>query len=153
MKVKEVLDYPSTDEEVEVLNRLEGNVFNDNKPILTLIDVVFLQYLTAKVYVDKNIKKYITLIVSATRNPSRFIDNEYAKYITMGASTRASIAFMECGKANALMNGRSYVTPDDIKEIAIRILRHRITLSFAATANNIKVETIINEIMRKIPTP
>jgi len=151
--MKEVLDYPTTDEEVEVLNRLENNVFNDNTAILTLIDVLFLQYLTTRVYVDKNIKKYITLIVSATRYPERFIDAEYAKYITMGASTRASIAFMECSKANALMHGRNYVTPDDIKEIAIRILRHRITLSFAAEANNIKVEDIINEIMRKIPTP
>ena len=151
--VKEVLDYPSMDEEVEVLTRLENNVFNDNKPILTLMDVLFLQYLTTKVYVDNNIKKYITLIVAATRTPDKFIDPEIAKYISMGASTRASIAFMECSKANALMNGRSYVTPDDIKEIAIRVLRHRITLSFAASANNITVEMVINEIMRKIPTP
>ena len=151
--MKEVLDYPSSDEEVEVLNRLEGDVFNDNKPIFTLMDVLFLQYLTTKVYVDNNIKKYITLIVSATRYPERFIGPELARYITMGASTRASISFMECSKANALINGRNYVTPDDIKEIAIRILRHRITLSFAATANNIKVEMIINEIMRKVPTP
>ena len=151
--MKEVLDYPSSDEEVEVLNRLEGDVFNDNKPIFTLMDVLFLQYLTTKVYVDNNIKKYITLIVSATRYPERFIGPELARYITMGASTRASISFMECAKANALINGRNYVTPDDIKEIAIRILRHRITLSFAATANNIKVEMIISEIMRKVPTP
>lgn len=151
--MKEVLDYPSKDEEVEVLNRLEKDVFNDSTPILTLIDVLFLQYLTSKVYVDTNIKKYITLIVSATRYPDKFISKDYAKYITMGASTRASISFMECSKANALMNGRNYVTPDDIKEIAIRILRHRITLSFAAEANGIKVEDIINEIMRKIPTP
>ena len=151
--MKDVLEYPSSDEEVEVLNRLEQDVFNDNKPIFTLMDVLFLQYLTTKVYVDSNIKKYITLIVSATRYPERFIGPELAKFITMGASTRASISFMECGKANALINGRNYVTPDDIKEIAIRILRHRIALSFAATANNIKVEMIINEIMRKVPTP
>ena len=71
----------------------------------------------------------------------------------MGASTRASIAFMECGKANALMHGRGYVTPDDIKEIAIRVLRHRIALSFAASANNVRVEDIINEIMMKVPAP
>ena len=71
----------------------------------------------------------------------------------MGASTRASIAFMECGKACALMSGRDYVTPDDIKKIATRILRHRIALSFAATANDVKVETIIEEIMKKVPAP
>lgn len=151
--IKEVLDYPSNEEEVEILSRLEKKVFDDTKPILTLIDVLFLQYLTEKVYVDNNIKKYISLIVYATRHPEKFIDEEYAKYITMGASTRASIAFMECGKACALMNGRSYVTPDDIKKIAIRVLRHRIALSFAATANDIKVEDIIMEIMNKVPAP
>ncbi len=151
--IKEVLDYPSNEEEVEILSRLEKKVFDDTKPILTLIDVLFLQYLTEKVYIDSNIKKYISLIVYATRHPEKFIDEEYSKYITMGASTRASIAFMECGKACALMNGRSYVTPDDIKKIAIRILRHRIALSFAATANDIKVEDIIMEIMDKVPAP
>ncbi len=151
--IKEVLNYPTNEEEVEILSRLERKVFDDNRAILTLLDVLYLQYLTEKVYIDENIKKYISLIVSATRHPERFIDEEYAKYITMGASTRASIALMECGKASALMHGRSYVTPDDIKGIATRILRHRITLSFAATANDVKVEDIINEIMTKVPAP
>ena len=151
--IKEVLNYPTNEEEVEILSRLERKVFDDNRAILTLIDVLYLQYLTEKVYIDENIKKYISLIVSATRNPDRFIDEEYAKYITMGASTRASIALMQCGKACALMHGRSYVTPDDIKHIATRILRHRITLSFAATANDVRVEDIINEIMTKVPAP
>lgn len=151
--IKEVLNYPTNEEEVEILSRLERKVFDDNKAILTLLDVLYLQYLTEKVYIDENIKKYISLIVSATRHPDRFIDEEYAKYITMGASTRASIALMECGKASALMHGRSYVTPDDIKRIATRILRHRITLSFAATANDVKVEDIIKEIMTKVPAP
>ena len=136
-----------------IMNRLEQKVFDDNKPIFSLVDVLFLQYLTEKVYIDTNIKKYISLIVSVTREPEKYIDKEYAQYITMGASTRASIAFMQCSKAMALIHGRSYVTPDDIKALANRILRHRITLSFAAEANGIKVETIINEIMKKVPAP
>lgn len=151
--IKEVLDYPSPSEEVEVLSRIEANIINDGTAILSLMDVVFLEYLTSKVYIDNSVKEYITKIVDATRYPDKYINHDYAKYITMGGSTRASIAFMECGKANALMHGRTYVTPDDIKELAHRILRHRITLSFAATANNIKVETIIDEIMKAIPTP
>lgn len=151
--LKDVLDYPSPEEEIEIITRLEKKVFDDNKPVLTLMDVLYLQYLTQKVYVDENIKKYIALIVSATRNPHKFINDEYANYVTIGASTRASIAFMECGKANALLHGRSYVTPDDIKDLSHRVLRHRITLSFSAVANNIKVETIIDEIMKKVPAP
>ncbi len=151
--MKEILDYPSKDEEVEILNRLERKVFEDVKPVLTLVDVIFLQYLTAKVHVDNSIKKYITLIVEATRYPEQFISEEFAQYITMGASTRASIAFMECAKAVAIIHGRSYVTPDDIKEVSIRVLRHRITLSFAAAANGVRVEDIIIEIMTRVPAP
>ena len=151
--IKEVIDYPSPQEEVEILTRLESNVFDENKQILTITDLIYLQYLTQKVYIDKNMKRYITEIVNVTRHPENYLEERFYKYITMGASTRASISFMECGKANALLNGRTFVTPDDIKEIAYRILRHRIALSFAAEANGIKVETIIDEIMRVVPTP
>ncbi len=151
--IKEVIDYPTPQEEVEILSRLETNVFDENKQILTITDLIYLQYLTQKVYIDKNMKRYITEIVNVTRHPDKYLSEEYYKYITMGASTRASISFMECGKANALLHGRSFVTPDDIKEIAHRILRHRISLSFAAEANGIKVETIIDEIMKVVPTP
>ena len=70
-----------------------------------------------------------------------------------GASTRGSIAFMEAGKALALINGRTYVTPDDIKNLSYRILRHRITLSFEAMVDEIQVETIIDEIISSIKTP
>ena len=151
--IKEVIDYPSPQEEVEILSRLEKNVFDENKQILTITDLIYLQYLTEKVYIDKNMKRYITEIVNVTRHPEKYLEEKYYKYITMGASTRASIAFMEAGKANALLNGRSFVTPDDIKEIAYRVLRHRIALSFAADANGIKVEEIIDEIMKVVPTP
>ena len=151
--IKEVIDYPSPVEEVEILTRLESNIFDENKQILTITDLIFLQYLTKKVYIDNNVKRYITEIVNVTRHPENYLKEEYYKYITMGASTRASISFMECGKANALLNGRTFVTPDDIKEIAYRILRHRIALSFAAEANGIKIETIIDEILKVVPTP
>ena len=151
--IKEVINYPSPQEEVEILSRLETNVFDENKQILTITDLIFLQYLTKKVYIDNNVKRYITEIVNVTRYPQNYLPEEFYKYITMGASTRASISFMECGKANALLNGRTFVTPDDVKEIAYRILRHRIALSFAAEANGIKVETIIDEILKVVPTP
>ena len=151
--IKEVIDYPTPQEEVEILSRLETNIFDENKQILSITDLIFLQYLTKKVYMDQNIKRYIAEIVNVTRHPENYLPEEVYKYITMGASTRASISFMECGKANALLYGRTFVTPDDIKEIAYRVLRHRIALSFAAEANGIKVENIIDEILKEIPTP
>ena len=151
--IKETLNYPTENEELEVLNRIERNVFNNRNNVVNLEDIKYLQELSKKVYIDEAIKKYIISIVYATRNASKVINPELAKYVTNGASTRAAIAFLEAGKALALINGRTFVTPDDIKALSYSILRHRITLNFEAIADDVKVETIINAIVTSIKTP
>lgn len=151
--LKENLDYPNVDEEIEVLNRIEQGVFEKNEPILDLDDVKYLQELSKKVYIDDSIKKYIIEIIDATRHADKVIDKELAKYVTMGSSTRGAIAFMECAKALALIRGRAYVIPEDIKSLSYNVLRHRIELNYAAVADEIKVETIIDNIMGAIKTP
>ncbi len=151
--MKEKLIYPSVDEEVMVLNRLESNIIDESNPIYNLDAVLFLQTVTKKVYIDEKIKRYIAQIIDATRYPKKYIDPRIADFVVMGASPRGSIAFMEASKANAIINGRSYVTPDDIKVVANRVLRHRITLSFQALASNVEPEYIIDAIMKVIPTP
>ena len=151
--IKETLDYPTSSEELEVLNRIEKNVFEKGEKVADLEDIKYLQELSKRVYIDESIKKYIIDIVCATRFASKVIKPELAKYITSGASTRASIAFMDASKALALMNGRTYVTPDDIKMLSYSILRHRIALSFEAIADEVKVETIIDAIIASIKTP
>ena len=151
--IKETLHYPTATEELEVLNRIEKNVFETGKKVVSIKDVKYLQELSKKVYIDESIKKYIISLVYATRNANKVINPELAKYITNGASTRASIAFMEASKALALINGRTYVTPDDIKSLSYSILRHRITLNFEAMADEIQVETIIDAIISSIKAP
>ncbi len=151
--LKEKVEYPSAEEEVEILNRIEQNVFTKTDSILQEEDMTFLQEMTKKVYVDDSIKKYIASIVLATRYPHRYIASNLADYINLGASTRATIAFMECSKAIALINGRPYVTPDDIKYLRYTVLRHRISLNFSALADNVSVEQIIDAIVGAIPTP
>ena len=151
--IKEKIEYPSAMEEVEVLNRLERNVFDNKEPIMTLADLKFLQDITKKVYLDESIKRYITAITEATRYPARFIGQELGSYVNLGASTRASIAFMDCAKAHALLNGRDHVIPEDVKAIKYAVLRHRISLNFNAIADNISVEQIIDAIFGVIPTP
>lgn len=151
--IKETLSYPSVNEELEVLNRIENNVFEQSKQVVKLEDIKFLQELSKKIYIDESIKRYIINIVDATRNISRVIRPELAKYVVTGASTRASISFMEASKALALLNGRTFVTPDDIKGLSHSILRHRIGLNFEAIADEVKVETIIDEIIASIKTP
>lgn len=151
--IKETITYPTAEEELEVLNRIENNVFEKAENVVNLEHIKYLQNLCKKVYMDEAVKRYIVEIVQATREPSKVINEELAKYVTAGASTRASIAFMEASKANALINGRAYVTPDDVKEIAHGILRHRITLSFEAVADNVEVETVINAILYAVKAP
>ena len=151
--IKETLNYPTASEELEILNRIENNVFENKEKVVNLEHIKFLQELSKKVYIDETVKKYLINIVYATRNVSKVIEPELAKYVTNGASTRASIAFMEASKALALINGRTYVTPDDIKALSYSILRHRITLNFEAIADEVQVETIIDAIIASIKAP
>ncbi len=151
--IKETLKYPNSNEELEILNRIEKNIFEKAEKVVTIKDIKYLQDLSKKVYIDEAVKRYIISIVYATRNTEKVIRPELARYVTNGASTRASIAFMEASKALAIMSGRTYVTPDDIKALSYSILRHRISLSFEAIADDIQVETIINEIINSIKAP
>lgn len=151
--IKETLHYPTSNEELEILNRIEKNVFEDGKKVVGIKEIKYLQELSKKVYIDEAVKKYIISIVYATRNPSTVIRPELAKYVTNGASTRASISFMEAGKALALINGRTYVTPDDIKALSYSILRHRISLNFEAIVDEVQIETIIDAIINSIKAP
>ncbi len=151
--IKEKIDYPSLEEEIEVLNRIENNTFQESQAILTLDDLSYLQDITQKVYIDDSIKKYIAQIIEVTRHPSKYINPKMAEYINLGSSPRGTIAFMECSKALALINGRTYVTPDDVKALRYSILRHRISLNFSAIADNISVEQIIDTIIGAIATP
>ena len=151
--MKEKLDYPTPEEEVEILERIENKVFDDDSPILDLDSVVFLQKLSEKVYVDKSIKDYIARIIAATRKPKDFIKAELADYINLGSSTRGAISFMQCAKALALIKGRGHVIPEDISDLRYSILRHRISLNFSAVADGITVEQIIDALFGAVATP
>lgn len=151
--LKEKLIYPNMNEEFEILNRIEQDVFSATESVVELEDVVFLQQLVKRVYVDDSIKKYIISIINATRYPKSFIAPELAEYVTMGASTRGAIALMEVAKARAIMCSRNYVTPDDVKAMIYSVLRHRITLNYAAVADNVTEEMVINAILGAIQTP
>lgn len=151
--LKVELDYPSAAEELEILNRIEAEVFSSSENVATIEDIAFLQDLCKRVYVDPAIKQYIVNIVNATRNPDKFISPDLAQYVTMGASTRASIAFMDAAKAMALIQGRNFCTPEDVKAMRQAVLRHRIMLNFAAIADGVQEETIIDELVGAIKTP
>lgn len=151
--LKETLTYPNPADEIEILNRVESDVFTNISAVASMEDVLYLQKLCRRVYIDPAIKKYIVDIVQASRNTDKFMDPKLAQYVSMGASTRAAIAFMETAKAVALINGRRYCVPDDVKALRYSVLRHRIMLTFAAVADDIKVEQIIDAIVGAVKTP
>lgn len=151
--LKETLTYPNPADEIEILNRVESDVFTNISAVASMEDVLYLQKLCRRVYIDPAIKKYIVDIVQASRNTDKFMDPKLAQYVAMGASTRAAIAFMETAKAVALINGRRYCVPDDVKALRYSVLRHRIMLTFAAVADVIKVEQIIDAIVGAVKTP
>lgn len=151
--IKEKLFYPNKNEEFEILNRIEKDIFASHESVASIEDVKYIQDLTKRVYLDDAIKHYIIQIVDATRNPSAYIGPQLAQYITLGASTRGAIALMEASKAMAFINGRDFVIPEDVKKMIYSVLRHRISLNYAAIADNILPETIINSILGVIPTP
>lgn len=151
--IKEKLHYPAKSEELEILNRIEQDVFSSQQAVASVEDVRYIQHLTKRVYIDDAIKNYIIQIIDATRNPASYIGPQLAQYVTMGASTRGAISLMEASKAIALLCGRDYVIPDDVKKMIYSVLRHRISLNYAAVADNILPENIINQILGVIPTP
>ncbi len=151
--IKEIITYPIAAEEVEILNRIENHAFEKRPAVMTIKDIDRLQDITEKVYVDESIKWYISAIVTATRGPARLLGEKTAAYVKMGASPRASIAFLRTAKATALLNGRTYVVPDDVKQMARSVLRHRIALNYSAIADKVSVEMIVDAIINTVKVP
>ncbi len=154
--LKIVVDYPSRAEELQVLDYvLSGATSSDlaDSDKLSLDTIAKIQGYVRRVAVDDAIKNYIINIVAATRDPREIIDESLARYIEYGVSPRGAIALVQVAQALALINGRAYVTPDDVKQMRYAVLRHRVILNFEAAADNVHSEAIIDAIFTKIQTP
>jgi MoxR-like ATPase len=145
--------YPSEEEELEIIDRHTSGGDIEVEAILSPEDILQLQSYVRKVYIAEEIKEYIVRIAFATRNPSRFGLDELSPYIQYGASPRASIFLALAAKANALLEGRSYVIPDDIKAIAEDVLNHRLILTYEAEAEEVSPGEIIEKILSAVEVP
>ncbi len=154
--LKEIVNYPSRDEEMQILNyTLSGQTTAElsDADKVSIEEVKKLQKLAKKVAVDDSIKNYIVSIITASRNPRELIDASLARYVEYGVSPRGAIALMKVAQALALIDGRAYATPDDVKRLRYAALRHRIILNFEAAADEVHSEAIIDAIFNKIQTP
>ncbi len=149
------IGYPNVKEEQAILNTNITTKKFENfnlKPIMSVEKILEIQDEVKKIYLDKKIEKYIVQIIDATRNPDEY-KVKLGKYIEWGASPRASIGLLIASKAEALMQGKTFVTPQYVKEVAYDVLRHRVILSYEAQSENIKVEDVISEILARVPVP
>lgn len=151
MKVK--IDYPTKDEERTILQRMGTlNKKPEAKPVIDSSEILHARSVVNSIYIDDKITEYILSIVGATRNPADY-NVPISGLLLFGASPRASLALKIGGKAQAFLSGRPYVTPDDIKQIAFDILRHRLRRSYEAEAENVSDDEIIQRILDLIPVP
>mgnify|MGYP003918724091 CR=1 FL=1 len=155
--LKEIVDYPTADNEMAVLDRIADGTLSRGGPpleaVVGLSDLLTLQEATSAVHVDPSLKRYIVDLVRATREPVTLKGDRMADYVEVGASPRATIAFFDVARALAVLHGRSYATPDDVHELAHSVLRHRVHLSFEAQADRVSVESVIDAVLRTVPTP
>ncbi|MCR4834741.1 MAG: MoxR family ATPase [Butyrivibrio sp.] len=152
--IKEKITYPTAEEEVSILNMIEEEEDQQKMaPVLNIEDVSRLQKITSRVYCDPSIKTYIASIVCATRMADQYLPTQMRGYVNLGASPRATIAFLKMSKASAIMQGRVFVTPDDVKFVAKQVLRHRIALRYIASADGINEDMIIESLLANIRTP
>ncbi|OPX25824.1 MAG: ATPase [Candidatus Cloacimonas sp. 4484_140] len=145
--------YPKKEEEREIINRMSDNKPIKVKKIIKPKDVLNTRALVNDIYVDEKIKEYVLNIVFATRSPEEYGLKDISEFIEYGASPRASIYLVRAAKANAMLDQRGYVSPEDIKEIGKDVLRHRIILTYEAEAENVTSEDIVDRIFDEIEIP
>jgi MoxR-like ATPase len=154
--LKDVVRYPSPEEEVEVIIRMDAGLYDKERrsqPVADLADVRQLQDVVRDVHMDRALMQYASELVGVTRNPAAFLPAKLARLIEYGASPRATIAFCKAARALAVLAGRNHVIPDDIAKLAHRVLRHRLILGFEAASSNVTPEVIVDAVLRAVRVP
>jgi MoxR-like ATPase len=149
------MTYPKVDEEMVILRR---NITSESfeslglSPVLTSQEILEMQRNLHRVFCAEEIEKYIVAVVNATRNHKDF-GLQLGKYVEYGASPRASIGLYVAAKANALMRNRAFVKPQDVKDVAHDVMRHRVILNYEGQADQVSVDSLITEVLDKVPVP
>lgn len=150
--MKVFVNYPTKAQELEIMRRISNMQFDYTvDTVLSKEDIFDIRDQVNKVRISDSLERYIIELVYATRMPKEFQLNEQAQYIQFGASPRASINLNLASKAMAYMDGRDYVLPEDIKEVAVDVMNHRIILNYEAEADNVFTKDIIKAILNKVP--
>jgi len=151
--LKVIVDFGSEDEELRILDLMASTAPKISlDPVIDSSTILYLRTLVDRVYLDPNIKNYIIQLVYATRRPGK-VDKKLEGLIRYGVSPRATINLTLAAKAHALMQGRAYVTPVDVRSIALDVMRHRLLLTYEAEAEEVSTEQILGWILDRVPVP
>jgi MoxR-like ATPase len=150
---KVLLDYPAFDEERKILDRMAfTSAETEVKPVVSLEQILATRKIVDQIHVDEKLRDYIVKVVFATRKPADY-NLDLKHFIQFGASPRATIYLTLAAKAWALLQGRDYVVPEDVKNIGPDVLRHRIILTYEAEAQAVTTDTIIKKVFNAVPVP
>ena len=150
--LKVLVGYPSTTEEFVIVERMTSTL-QDVQPVLDIDEVLALQRQADSVYVDPALIEYSVKLVTATRQPELCGLADLKRYILYGASPRASINMILAGRALAFVRGRDYALPEDVRDVALDAIRHRLVLSYEALSDNVESDDILGRLMDAIPMP
>lgn len=151
--MKVIVDYPKMEEEQLILRQNIQSAFATVNQVVSVQEVLNAKELTRQIYMDEKIEQYILDIVFATRKPENYRLEKLKPLISYGASPRGSINLGLAAKAQAFLNKRGFVIPEDVRSICMDVLRHRIGLTYEAEAENVKVEDVIEDVLRQIQVP
>ncbi len=150
--LKVLVGYPDEREEFVIVERMTGRLLPVQK-VLTTAQLLDLQREADRVYVDPALIEYAVRMVTATRKPKEYGVSEITRYITFGASPRASINLILTARALAFVRGRSYVLPEDVLDMALDVMRHRLVLSYEALSDNVTSDMVLRKILDRVPIP
>jgi MoxR-like ATPase len=150
--MKVLVGYPSDEEEFVIVERVTGDPAQVS-PVASTGQLAELQMQCRKVYADPSLMQYAVRLVTATRDPARHGLPDLGKYITFGASPRATIGLIEAARAMAMLRNRHYALPEDLVDIVPDVLRHRLVLSYEALADGLTPDQIVAQIVAKVPKP
>ena len=151
--LKVLISYPKKEEEALIIRQQIRPESQQIRPVVSIADILDLRRLAAEVYIDEKIEHYIVDIVFATRQPADYGLEHFKSFISFGASPRASINLALAARSYALLKGRGYVIPEDVRAVCYDVLRHRIGLSYEAEAQDLTSDELIKEILNRVEVP
>lgn len=154
--IKDLLDYPTVDEEVEVMARIDAGIFDADHftgPVVGLDDVRRAQHVVRRVHMDPVLVQFASRIVEVTRRPEHYLPKQIARFVSYGASPRATIALCQAARAHAVLSGRAHVLPEDVAKVTHRVLRHRLILGFEAANADVTSDRVVDAVLQVVRVP